>query len=71
MSTGDNIDAKLQQQVEEHINQNTKMWKEIHACIRTNDLKQLMTLLSKHAVNLNSFNVYPFFTVLQSQTVCR
>jgi hypothetical protein len=32
------------------------MWKEIHECIRTDDLKQLMTLLSKHTINLNSFN---------------
>jgi hypothetical protein len=26
-------------------------------CIRTNDLNQLMTLLSKHTINLNSFNL--------------
>jgi hypothetical protein len=29
----------------------------IHDCIRTNDLKQLMTLLSEHSINLNSFNL--------------
>jgi hypothetical protein len=32
-----------------------KTWREIHDCIRTNDLEQLMTLLSKHSINLNSF----------------
>jgi hypothetical protein len=34
------------------------MWNEIHDCIRTGDLKKLMTLLSKHAISLNSFNLY-------------
>jgi hypothetical protein len=33
------------------------MWTKIHDCIRTNDIKQLMTLLSKHTINLNSFNL--------------
>jgi hypothetical protein len=32
------------------------MWREIHDCIRTNDLKLLMTLPSKHTISLNSFN---------------
>jgi RNA binding exosome subunit len=31
------------------------MWEEIHDRTRTNDLQQLMTLLSKHSINLNSF----------------
>src|SRR5512138_2444186 len=31
------------------------MWSDIHNYIRTN-LEQLMTLLSKHTINLNSFN---------------
>jgi hypothetical protein len=39
------------------LNQNQKLWNEIHECIRANDLKQLMTLLSKHTINLNSFNL--------------
>jgi hypothetical protein len=34
-----------------------KLWKEIHECIRTNDMKQLKALLSKHTINLNSFNL--------------
>jgi ankyrin repeat protein len=34
-----------------------KMWKEIHDYKRNNDVKQLMTLLSKHTINLNSFNL--------------
>jgi hypothetical protein len=33
------------------------MWEEIHHRVRTNDLEQLMVLLSKHTINLNSFNV--------------
>jgi hypothetical protein len=51
------MDYTLMQQVDEYINQNKKMWNEIHECIRTNDLNQLMTLLSKHTINLNSFNL--------------
>jgi hypothetical protein len=34
------------------------MWQEVHDCIRTNDLKQLMSLVSEHTINLNSFNLY-------------
>jgi hypothetical protein len=33
------------------------MWSEIHECVRTNSLQQLQTLLSKHTINLNSFNL--------------
>jgi hypothetical protein len=33
------------------------MWREIHDCIRTNDFHQLKLLLSKHTINLNSFNL--------------
>jgi hypothetical protein len=33
------------------------MWQDIHDCIRTSDLTQLTTLLSKHSINLNSFNL--------------
>jgi hypothetical protein len=51
------IDLDLKQQIYEGIHRNLKMWQEIHDCIRTNDLEQLMTLLSKHTINWNSFNV--------------
>jgi hypothetical protein len=40
-----------------YINRNTEMWADVHECTRTNDLKRLMTLLSQHTINLNSFNV--------------
>jgi hypothetical protein len=50
------INDKLRHQVEEYIHQNQKIWQEIHECIRTNDLAQLKALLSKHTINLNSFN---------------
>src|SRR5690606_9594062 len=33
-----------------------EIWKELHDCIRTNALEQLKILLSKHTINLNSFN---------------
>jgi hypothetical protein len=33
------------------------MWRQVHECIRTNDLQQLQTLLSQHTINLNSFNL--------------
>jgi hypothetical protein len=42
--------------IQKHITQNKLLWEEIHECIRTNDLKQLNTLLSGHTINLNSFN---------------
>jgi hypothetical protein len=57
LNTGNDIDDTLQQQVEKSINQTREMWEEIHECIRTNDMKQLTTLLSKHTINLNSFNL--------------
>jgi hypothetical protein len=47
----------LKQQIEESIDQNKKLWEEIHDCIRTNNLRQLMTLISKHTINLNSLNL--------------
>jgi hypothetical protein len=40
-----------------HINQNRKVWDEIHDRIRTNDFHQLTRLLSKCTINLNSFNL--------------
>jgi hypothetical protein len=39
----------------ELVERNVKLWKEVHDCIRTNNLQQLKTLLSKHTINLNCF----------------
>src|SRR5690606_20401993 len=39
------------------VDENMKMWGEVHDCIRANDKEQLMTLLSNHTINLNSFNL--------------
>jgi hypothetical protein len=44
-------------EVTEYIIRNKEIWREIHECIRTSDLQQLKTLLSKHTINLNSFNL--------------
>jgi hypothetical protein len=33
------------------------MWRNVHLCIRTNGFRQLTELLSKHTINLNSFNL--------------
>jgi ankyrin repeat protein len=33
------------------------MWKDIHDYIRNDDLKELMSLLSDHTINLNSLNL--------------
>jgi hypothetical protein len=57
LNTEGSIDGKLLLQVLEPVNLNKKMWEEIHGCIRTNSLEQLSTLLSKHTINLNSFNL--------------
>jgi hypothetical protein len=43
-------------QLDNAIKQNLELHEKIHDCIRTNDLKQLKTLLSKHTINLNSLN---------------
>jgi ankyrin repeat protein len=43
-------------QLKEPIERNKELWNKIHDCIRTNDLELLMTLLSKHSINLNNFN---------------
>jgi hypothetical protein len=51
------IEPELLKTIQESINQNQEMWREIHDCIRINDLNQLLTLLSKHTINLNSFNL--------------
>jgi hypothetical protein len=50
------IDYKLKQQIQDSLEQNNKLWSEIHNSIQTNDLQQLMTLLSQHTINLNNFN---------------
>jgi ankyrin repeat protein len=42
--------------IQQSVDQNQDMWTEIHDCIRNNDLNQLMTLLSKHTIDLNNFN---------------
>jgi hypothetical protein len=57
LDTGNNVHPVLLQQIEEHMNQNKKMWREIHGCITTNDLRRLMALVSKHSINLNSFTL--------------
>jgi hypothetical protein len=57
LNTGNDCDGFLQKQADEYLCQNRKIWREIHDCIRTNDLQQLMTLLSKHSINLNICNV--------------
>jgi hypothetical protein len=40
----------VSQQISKHLNQNRK----IHDCIRTNDLGQLMALISKYTISLNN-----------------
>jgi hypothetical protein len=52
-----NIGSNLWEHIQEDITQNKQLWSEIHNSIRTNDLKQLTTLLSKHSINLNNFNL--------------
>ena len=47
----------LEQQIVQQSQQNKEKWKEIHDCISTNALERLMTQLSKHTINLNSFNL--------------
>jgi hypothetical protein len=56
MNKRNKIDDTNLKQINQLIHRNKEIWNEIHNCIRTNDLKQLMTLLSKHTINLNSFN---------------
>jgi hypothetical protein len=61
LNTGNKIDSELAERIQAMCKQNKErnemLWREIHDCIRTNDLQQLMTLLSKHSINLNSFNL--------------
>jgi hypothetical protein len=38
------------------LSRNVEIWRQIHYCIQSNNLEQLNTLLSKHTINLNSFN---------------
>jgi ankyrin repeat protein len=51
------------------IEQNIKIWGEIHDSIQTNDLNQLMTLLSQHPINLNSFSVSTYGDTLLHSAV--
>jgi ankyrin repeat protein len=60
------MDYQLTQQVMLAISQNRKVWQEIHYCIRTNDIEQLMALLSKHTIDLNSFRLWDGDTILHS-----
>jgi hypothetical protein len=53
-----NTGHELQFLITDRVYQNAKMWREIHECIRTNDLNKLVALLSKHTINLNSFNLF-------------
>jgi ankyrin repeat protein len=50
-------DNELPLQVRECINRNKQLWKEVHDCIRNNELAQLKSLLVEQAINLNSFNL--------------
>jgi hypothetical protein len=52
-----NIKPELIATIQASVAQNRMLWSEIHEYISTNDLQQLMTLLSKHTINLNSFNL--------------
>jgi hypothetical protein len=47
----------LLEEIEDCIDRNKDLWRAIHYFIRTNDLEKLMTLLSEHTINLNSFNL--------------
>jgi hypothetical protein len=57
LNTANKINDEVLEEVEQHVEQKLTVWTEIHDCIRTNDLEQLMTLLSKQTINLNSFNL--------------
>jgi hypothetical protein len=52
-----NDDDELQMDIGEYICRNLEMWEYIHNCVRTRDLEQLMTLVFREAINLNSFNL--------------
>jgi hypothetical protein len=67
LNTVNNIDAQLKRQVVQHCEQNLSVWTQIHDLIKKSDLEQLMTLLSKHTINLNSFNLsVEYDTILHS-----
>jgi hypothetical protein len=57
LNTGNEIDDEIMREVMGYSAQNCTKWEEIHAFIRNGDFEQLMTLLSKHTINLNSFNL--------------
>jgi hypothetical protein len=50
IDTVNQIDIDLIIQVGKLLEQNKKIWREIHACIQANDLEQLKTLLSKRTI---------------------
>jgi hypothetical protein len=60
------MNNKALAEINESCVKNSKMWKQIHDCIRTNDLQQLMTLLTKHKITLNSYVTYEGDTMLHS-----
>jgi hypothetical protein len=43
--------------ISESNRQKQELWDKIHDSVRTSDLQRLNKLLSKHAINLNSFNI--------------
>jgi ankyrin repeat protein len=53
-------------QVWDYTERNINLWREIHDFIGTNNLPQLMTLLSKHTINFNSFDCIDGDTILHS-----
>jgi ankyrin repeat protein len=57
LNTETPIDPKVQETIESSINQNRQLWTKIHDLIRNGEYQELMTLLSKHTVNLNNFNL--------------
>jgi hypothetical protein len=57
LNTGRNIAFEVQEQIKDSAYHNKEIWNAIHDCIRFNYLEELKTLLSKHTINLNSFNL--------------
>jgi hypothetical protein len=51
------IGTTLLIEMDESINRNQEIWGEVHECIRTSNLQQLLTLLSDHTIDLNCFNL--------------
>jgi hypothetical protein len=51
------IESKVFEPIKDSMDHNKDVWREIHSCISTANCVELMRLLSKHTINLNSFNV--------------